>query len=312
MQTLRDLEIFQLAADLGSLSSAARRLDMTPAAVSMAIKRLEAELGVAVFLRSTRSLRLTTEGRVYLDHCRQALQLLADGREAALTGVRALRGLLQLSLPSDLGRNVVLPWLDQFQGQHPELQLRLLVTDRLADIYRQPVDLALRYGTLPDSSLVALPVASDNRRVLCAAPTYIARHGQPATPAALAAHNCLTYQHGDVVYDRWRFFPQSREVSFQVTGNRSTDDGDAVRRWALDGQGIAYKSALDVAEDLLAGRLVALCPDWAGEPVPLNLLCAGRRQVSPLVQTLRQFLTERCADVLSRLSTAGLLPARRG
>lgn len=306
MQTLRDLEVFQLAADMGSFSSAARRLDMTPAAVSMAIKRLEAELGVAVFLRSTRSLRLTTEGRIYLDHCRQALQLLADGRDAALTGTRALRGLLQLSLPSDLGRNVVLPWLDQFQQQHPELQLRLLVTDRLADIYRQPVDLALRYGTLPDSSLVALPIAPNNQRILCAAPAYLARYGQPSSPAALAEHNCLMYQHGDVVYDRWRLFQSGNEVSFQVSGNRSTDDGAAVRRWALDGYGIAYKSSLDVAEDLLAGRLVRLCPGWSGEPVPLNLLCAGRKQVSPLVQALRLFLTERCAEVLSRLAAAGV------
>ena len=95
MQNLRDLEVFQLAADTGSLTAAARRLDMTPAAASMALKRLEAELGVPLFLRSTRSLRLTDEGRVYLDHCRQALQLLADGREAAVTGSASLRGVLQ-------------------------------------------------------------------------------------------------------------------------------------------------------------------------------------------------------------------------
>lgn len=301
MQNLRDLEVFQLAADTGSLTAAARRLDMTPAAASMALKRLEAELGVPLFLRSTRSLRLTDEGRVYLDHCRQALQLLADGREAAVTGSASLRGVLQLSLPSDLGRNVVLAWLDRFQQQHPNLQLRLLLTDRLADPYRQSVDLALRYGTLPDSSLVALPVAPNNRRMLCASPAYIARHGAPKAPDDLGKHNCLTYLLGDYVHDRWRFFRAGRELSIQVSGNRSTDDGDAVRRWAIAGQGVAYKSSLDIAGDLAAGRLVRLCPEWDGEPAPLNLICAGRRQVSPVVQALRADLAERCAELLSSI-----------
>lgn len=305
MQTLRDLDVFQLAADTGSLSAAARRLDMTPAAASMALKRLETDLGVSLFLRSTRSLRLTDEGRVYLEHCRQALQLLADGREAALTGSAALRGMLQLSVPSDLGRNIVLPWLDRFQEDHPGLQLRLLLTDRLADIYRQPVDLALRYGTLPDSSLVALPVAPEHRRILCASPAYIARHGFPETPADLVRHNCLTYLLGDYVHDRWRFFRDGDESTVQVSGNRTSDDGDAVRRWAIAGQGVAYKSSLDVAHDLIAGRLVRLCPDWGGEPAPLSLLCASRRRISPVVQALRGYLAERCAALLSAIPDMG-------
>lgn len=104
-------------------------------------------------------------GWFFLEPCRQALQLLADGRDAALKGSAALRGVLQLSVPSDLGRNAVLNWLDDFQSQHPRIQIRLLLSDRLTDIYRQPVDLALRYG--------ALPVALHNRRILCASPAYL-------------------------------------------------------------------------------------------------------------------------------------------
>ncbi len=299
MQALRDLEIFLGAADTGSLSAAARRLDITPSAASMAVKRLEAELGVPLFLRSTRSLRLTDEGRVYLDHCRQALQILADGCVAARTGSAALRGLLRLSLPSDLGRNVLLPWLDEFQEGFPELRLRLLLTDRLADTYRQPVDLMLRYGTLPDSSLVALPVAPNNRRLLCASPGYLTRYGEPRSPHELTHHNCLCFLVGDYVHDRWRFFRGGRETSAQVAGNRVCDDGDAVRHWALAGRGIAYKSGLDVATDIAAGRLKRLMPEWIGEPAPLNLLCADRRRISPAVQALRDFLAGRCAALLS-------------
>lgn len=303
MQALRDFQLFLLVADCGSLSGAARRLDLTPAAASIGLKRLEAELGVQLFLRSTRSLRLTAEGQVYLEHCRQAMQLLADGREAALTGSTTLSGVLQLSLPSDFGRHVALPWLDDFQAENPALSLRLLLSDRPADIYRHPVDLALRYGSLPDSSLVALPVAPDNRRILCASPAYIASHGQPATPHQLVDHNCLCFLLGDEVHDRWRFTRDGDQLSVQVRGNRIADDGDAARRWAIAGRGIAYKSALDVAGDLAAGRLRRLCPEFAGEAAPLNLLCADRRQISPLVQTLRQFLAERCSSLLATIGS---------
>jgi len=303
MQALRDFQLFLLVADCGSLSGAARRLDLTPTTTSIDLKQLETELGVQLFLRSTRSLRLTAEGQVYLEHCRQAMQLLADGREAALTGSTTLSGVLQLSLPSDFGRHVALPWLDDFQAENPALSLRLLLSDRPADIYRHPVDLALRYGSLPDSSLVALPVAADNRRILCASPAYIASHGQPATPHQLVDHNCLCFLLGDEVHDRWRFTRDGDQLSVQVRGNRIADDGDAARRWAIAGRGIAYKSALDVAGDLAAGRLRRLCLEFAGEAAPLNLLCADRRQISPLVQTLRQFLAERCSSLLATIGS---------
>ena len=295
MRMVRDMEVFVQAADSGSLSAAARRLGMSPAAASLAVKRLEDEVAAPLFLRTTRSLRLTQAGQMFLDPCRQALQLLVEGREAALSGHAALSGVLQLSLPSDLGRNAVLGWLDDFQSLYPRIRLRLLLSDRVADIYRQPVDLALRYGALPDSSLVALPIAPQNRRVLCAAPAYLARSGVPDRPETLEKHNCLCVTLGDSVHDHWRFSRDGQDVTVAVRGNRVSDDGDAVRRWALAGHGIACKSALDVADDLRAGRLLRLCPEWSGEPMPLSLVCADRRQISPVVQALRAFLAERCA-----------------
>lgn len=293
MKTLQDLELFVRTAELGSLSAAARRLELTPAAASAALKRLEAALQAPLFVRSTRSLRLTAEGDMFLRHCRQALDLLAEGRAAVTSGRAVVRGVLQLSLPSDLGRNVLLPWLDAFQQRHQAVALRLQLSDRLADVYRQPVDLTIRYGTLPDSSLVALPLVPGNRRVLCASPDYLARAGAPASPAELVDHNCLCFMLGEAVHDRWRFFRDGQETSVAVHGDRVSDDGDVVRRWALAGHGLAYKSRLDVHADLQAGRLVAVCADWQGEPAPLNLLCADRRQLSPAVQQLRDFLTPR-------------------
>jgi len=297
MKALQDLSLFVCTAEAGSLSAAARRLDLTPAAASAALKRLEAELQVPLFVRSTRSLRLTPEGERFLQHCQQALQLLNDGREAIATGRDVVGGLLQISAPSDLGRQHLLGWLDAFQALHPQLRLRLQLSDRLAGLHREPVDIALRYGTPPDSSLVALPLAAHNRRVLCAAPAYLARAGAPYAPADLAQHNCLCFVLGDELHDRWRFWREGHELSVAVQGDRVSDDGDAVRRWALAGHGIAYKSALDVAEDLRAGRLVALCSEWQTEPAPLVMLCADRRQLNPAVKRLREFLQQRCAGL---------------
>jgi len=297
MRALRDLDIFVRAADCGSLSAAARQLDLTPAAVSAAIKRLEAELGSVLLLRSTRSLRLTAEGLLFLDHCREALGLIADARAGLASGRAVISGELQLSVPSDLGRNTLLPWLDRFQREHPQLKLRLLVSDRILDIFRHPVDVALRYGAPPDSSLVALGLAPRNRRILCASPGYLQRFGAPSDPSELQDHNCLCFRIGDQIHDRWRFERDGQAITVPVAGDRSADDGDLVHRWAVAGVGIAYKSHLDIAHDLAAGRLVPLCGAWDKETLPLNLICADRRQLNPTVQALLRFLRARCAEL---------------
>jgi DNA-binding transcriptional LysR family regulator len=297
MKALLDLQIFVLTTEAGSLSAAARRLDLTPAAASAALRRLEVELGVPLLLRSTRRLRLTPQGELFLQHCRQALDLLDAASQTLRSGQDEVRGTLQISMPSDLGRHRLLPWLDAFQAQYPHVQLRVQLSDRIADVYRQTVDLAIRYGELPDSSLVALPLAPHNRRVLCASPDYLARVGAPASPSDLAQHNCLCYLLGDQVHESWHFERDGRALNVEVRGNRVADDGEAVRRWALAGQGIAYKSRLDVADDLYAGRLVPLCADWLGEPSPLSLMCADRRQLNPAVQRLRDFLALRLAAI---------------
>lgn len=297
MKAFKDLEFFICIAETGSLTAAAHRLDLTPAAASAALKRLEAELAVQLVIRSTRSLRLTQEGEVFLRYAEQSLQLMREGLETLQSGRSLVQGVIQLSAPSDLGRNLVIGWLDAFQAQFPNVEIRLQLSDRIADVFRQPVDVALRYGQPADANFVAIPVAANNRRVLCAAPEYLERAGTPQSLHDLDAHNCLCFMVGEYVHDRWRFFGADGESSVLVSGNRVADDGDAVRRWALAGQGIAYKAGLDVAEDLKAGRLVRLCEGWQGEPAPLNMICVDRRQLTPAVRELRDFLTARCAEL---------------
>ncbi|EIK96575.1 LysR family transcriptional regulator [Pseudomonas sp. M47T1] len=292
-----DLQLFVRAADLGSLSAAARVMDLSPAVASAALKRIEAQLGARLLARSTRSLRLTAEGEGFLEYARAALSSLDEGRQLLSRGQEQVNGMIQLSAPSDFGRNALLPWLDEFQQTHPGLSVRLLLGDRIADLFRQPVDLALRYGEPEDSSLVALPIAPHNRRVLCASPAYLAAHGRPRQVEQLAQHNCLLFMLGGRVHDHWRFADGKREIGLTVRGDRFSDDADVVRRWALAGVGVAYKSWLDVAADVREGRLEVLMPHLAGERTPLNLLCAHRAQLSKPINLLRDRLRKGCAEL---------------
>jgi len=297
MKALQDLEIFVRTVDSGSLSATARSLDLTPAAASAALKRLEEELQAPLFVRSTRSLRLTREGEVFLAHCRPALAALRDAQLELASGRQQVSGMLQLAAPSDFGRNLLLPWLEEFQQQHPGIRYRLHLSDRVANVYSDLVDAAFRQGEPPDSSMLALPVHLTNRRVLCASPAYLKAHGTPDTPQALAGHSCLCFMLGEEVYDRWRFWRDGEEAAVRAGGGNIANDGDVVRLWALAGRGIIYKSRLDVAADLAARRLVALCPDWQTEPSPMYMVLPGRRQLTPGLRLLREFVEERCANL---------------
>jgi DNA-binding transcriptional LysR family regulator len=299
MVRLEDLVVFVTAADHGSLSAAARQLDISPAVASMALKRLETEVGARLLARSTRSLRLSPDGERYLKFARTALTEIEAGRVAVAQGRQRVGGELTLSIPSDLGRHVLVDWLDEFQARYPDVHLQIRISDRVADIFKEPVDLAVRYGKPEDSTLIVLPLAQDNRRVLVAAPAYLARHGRPVHPEDLSQHNCLRFALSDTVHSRWTFHRGGESQVVSVKGDRVSDDGELVRRWAVKGQGIAYKSRIDVLEDLRAGRLEPVMPDYEAEAAPLNLVCAHRLMLSPTVNALRELLTERVQGYLN-------------
>jgi DNA-binding transcriptional LysR family regulator len=302
MPRLDDLKLFTLVAVSGSFSEAARPLNISPTLASAAIKRLEGDLGVRLFERSTRRLRLTSAGERYLPHARQALSVLDAGYAAALETrpQNGLTGRLRISLPSDLGRRHLLEWLETFVGNQadPQLELDIRISDRLSNLIQSPVDFAIRYGEVDASSLIALPLLPSNRRVLCASPAYLARHGVPATLEALKLHECLRFVLGNSVHAQWQFETSDGVVSVQVTGNRIADDAHAVHEWALQGLGIAYKSELDVAGDLAQGALVRLLPDAVGERAPLSLVVVGRHCLNDGIRRLAGFLQVRCAALV--------------
>lgn len=301
MIRLDDLQIFVQTVDAGSFSDAARQLNIAPSLASSSVLRLEKALGARLFVRSTRSMQLSDEGERYLPHARTMLGALTHGQQALANTQLTLSGPLKLSAPSDFGRNLLLPWLDEFQHQHPQLSLHLKISDRAADLLRQPLDAVVRYGALSDSSLVAMPLVDNNRRALCAAPSYIERHGQPTSVDDLKRHNCLRYVWSEQVHERWRFTLPDGDRVVAVSGNRISDDADAVRRWAVAGEGLIYKSRLDLAGDLAAGRLVEVFPHRHCDASPLNLMCAHRARLTPVIAQLRDFLRARCESLLATL-----------
>jgi DNA-binding transcriptional LysR family regulator len=298
MFRLEDLTLFVRAAALTSFSDAAREAGVQPAQVSSAIKRLESTLAVRLFARSTRSLRLTPEGEVWLPYACQMLDVMRAGLQKIQTPEDEVSGTLQIAVPSDIGRNLLLPVFQSFRRCHPALRLRLFFSDLVTDVFKYPVDVAFRYGYPEEASYVALPVAPDNRRVLVASPDWVVRNGAPQQPDDLAQLNAMTFVLRGRMHDRWTFTRHGEAICVQVNGTIMSDDAEVIRRLAITGEGIAYKSWLDVSEDVREGRLQLLMPDYLGEKVPLNMICPHRKQLSKSVRLLYDAVKARC-DVLA-------------
>jgi DNA-binding transcriptional LysR family regulator len=294
MHAISDLQLFVRVADTGSMSQVARQLSLTPAAASAAIKRLEASLEVTLFERSTRSLRLTQAGESFLGYCRQALELLEEGRSSVRAGRESLGGMIHVAAPSDLGRQVLHQAFNAFQLRYPGIVLTLHLSDSMQNLYREQIDLGLRYGVLQDSGLVARKL-SDNHAVLCAAPAYLRKHGKPKVLEDLLQHNCLRLYRNGQLHNHWRLQKDGVEHSIEVKGDRAADDGALVKHWALDGVGIAFKSWIDVREDIAAGRLVEVLKDYRSEHYPLYAVMPSRQYQPARVRTLADFLAEHFA-----------------
>lgn len=304
---IEDLQVILKVAEFRSITAAASSLDMRTATASAAVKRVEQALGAELFVRTTRQLRLSSAGEKYLPQCQQALQLLEQARHNILDDRDLIEGELRLAVSSDLGRNRILPWLDDFMAQHPALRLRISISDSNIDFYRDSVDMALRYGSPNDASLYGFKIC-EVPGVLCASPDYLKRRGTPTHPHDLASHNGLFYQLHDIPHDLWTFRRQEEVYRVKMQGNRIANDGDLVRRWCVAGQGLAVKSSLDMADDLLTGRVVNVLPDYRPRSTELWLICPSRQSITPAMRLLRDDLQSHCQKILHRLYSRELLP----
>jgi DNA-binding transcriptional LysR family regulator len=214
---------------------------------------------------------------------------------------------MRIAVSSDLGRNVIAPWLDAFMAEHPHITLRMHLSDSNIDFYRDAMDMALRYGAPNDASLYGFKICNVPR-LLCASPAYLDEHDMPHHPNDLMQHNALFYQLRDILNDAWDFQDEQRRYKIKPKANRAANDGDMVRRWCVAGHGIAMKSALDVADDILSGRLISLLTDYTVPCGELWLICPSRQSITPSMRLLRDALRRHTQQSLQRLVEAGILP----
>ena len=291
MDRLDALRLFVEIAEAGSFSAAARKSAVSTSTVTLALQKLEEEVGARLITRTTRRLAFTHEGQRFLDDARR---VLADW-DAAILSLRddgPLNGPIRLTASNDFGRARIVPLLDKFMALHPQIQVSLLLTDGVVDLVDQHLDLALRNGPLLDARLKARLLLT-GPRVVCAAPSYWATHGKPMHPAQLASHNCLILSRPDAPLGDWPFVVDGKPISVKVSGNRIASDGGVLREWAVHGYGVILKNRWDIYHELLSGRLQTALDPFIGERVDLFAVSAGTmpsRRVGVLVDFLAQEL----------------------
>lgn len=288
MDRLDELAVFVRIVEEGSLVRAARRLRRSPPAITRALATLEDRIGVRLVDRTTRRLAPTEAGRALYDRART---LVAD-YEAATAGAREapVRGLLRIAAPVQFGRRHVAPIAVRFLDSHDGVEIELLLNDRNVDLIEEGIDVALRIGSLADSSLTARAVGHV-RRLWVASPAYLERRGTPRTPAELAHHEAVLGTSRGTT--EWNFAGARRGAPLRPTGRLRVDDVETRLRAARDGRGIAQLLSYQVADELAAGRLVRLLQDWEQPPIPVHLLTKGRAHRAPKIDSFLEFATAR-------------------
>jgi LysR family transcriptional regulator, transcriptional activator for dmlA len=285
------MQFFVLVARLGSLAAAARAIDLSPPAATKRLAALEGRLGVRLLNRTTRSLSLTSEGETYLQHATRILAEIADMEDAVSQGRTTPRGLLRVNATLGFGRTSIAPLVSAFAVRYPEVEVQMEVTDRPIDLVESGFDLAIRFGALPDKRLNARRIMS-NRRFLCASPAYLERHGTPTGLAQLAKHRCIIHRQNDDAYGIWRFTHHEHTEVIKVHGALSSNDGDIVLGWALDGHGILIRSEWDLAKYLDSGRLRIVLPEFTLPAADLFVYYPSRRNQTIRVRAFIDFLAE--------------------
>jgi DNA-binding transcriptional LysR family regulator len=296
MDRIGDLNLFLRVLDLGSISAAARSLDLSVAVASQRLKRLERSLGVRLLHRTTRQLRPTPEGIALAEQGRSLVEDLEVLTSSLSNTAKGVAGTLRVTIPASFGRQYISPLLPQFMARHPRLRLHIDLSDQMRDLVGEGLDLAIRIGTLKDSELVATRLAS-NRRVLCASPDYLRRHGVPKKPDDLAKHECLLMAVSRDSTDSWHLRgPDGDETTVRLKSRVKSNLGEVIRDAALGGLGIALHSTWHVCDDLRAGRLKLVLPDYQLPESAIYAVMPERRLVMPRVRAFVDFLTQQLGD----------------
>lgn len=286
-----EMAAFLRIVERGGFAAAAQGFPLTPSALSKLVSRLEARLGVRLLARTTRRIALTPEGETYLSRARDILALIEAAEADVTTGLARPRGHLRVNTGSAYAKHRLIPLLPGFLARYPEITLDLAINDHRVDLVAAQADVALRTGTLEDSTLVARKLG-EGPRVICAAPAYLARRGTPLIPRDLLGHDCIVL-HGLSRLPAWPFREGEGIVTLPVRGRLTSDGADALVDMAQAGLGIIRVTEFLVAEAIAAGRLVPLLEAaHASESVPVWAVMAPGRHRMPRVQAFVDYLAE--------------------
>lgn len=289
MDRFLEMQTFNAVVDAGSFVKAADALAMSKAAVSRYVVDMETRLGVRLLHRTTRRLSLTDEGQIFYVRSKELLAELAEAEDEITSRSEAASGLLRINAPFTFGVLHLAPLWGGFRAQHPQVKLEVTLADRLVDLVDEGYDVAIRIANLESSTLVSKRLAT-TRMVLCASPQYLKRHGTPMHPSELADHDVISYSYWSTK-DEWHFTGPLGAVSVKTNPCIHTNNGDTCRAAALASQGIILQPSFLVGDDLAAGTLLELMPEFRSLELGIYAVYPTRKHVSPKVRALLDFLT---------------------
>lgn len=288
MDRFLEMQTFSAVVDAGSFVKAADALGLPKAAMSRYVGDLETRLGVRLLHRTTRRLSLTGEGQVFYDRCKELLAGVAEAEAEITSRSGAASGLLRVNAPVTFGIRHLAPLWGEFRVRYPNVTLDVTLADRVVDLVEEGYDVAIRIATLPSSTLISKRLAS-TRMVLCASPGYLQARGAPRHPAELAAHAVISYSYWST-RDEWHFDGPQGPVSVKTRPCMHTNSGDTCRAAALAHQGVILQPTFLVGDDLAAGTLVELMPEYHSIELGIYAIYPTRKHVSPKVRALIDFL----------------------
>ena len=300
MDRLEAMSLFVAAVEAGSLSAAARRFGMPLATVSRKVSDLERHLNTRLLNRSTRRLTPTDAGHAYLAACRRILDDVGEAERTAAGEYSAPTGELAITAPVVFGRLHVLPVVTGFLAAYPDVNIRLTLADPISRLTEDHIDLAVRIGRLPDSSLVAIGVGSI-RRVVCASPGYLAEHGTPTTPEDLETHDCITFE-GLASAATWSFIKGKTEVPIQIRSRLQVNTAEAAIDAAIAGVGLTKVLSYQIEDALRSSTLRVLLEEFEPEPWPVSLVHAGHGLLPVKLRAFLDFAAPRLKERLVRLT----------
>jgi DNA-binding transcriptional LysR family regulator len=298
MDRINAMSVLLRAVEAGSFSKASRELGLPLATVSRKVSELEAHLNANLVIRSSKGLELTPAGRAYMTAVKEILEQLNEAERAAAGEYTAPKGDLVVTAPIMFGRLHVLPVVTGFLDAYPEVDMGLILTDRIAHLLDDHIDLALRIGDLPDSSLTATRLGSV-RKVVCASPTYIAKHGSPETPDQLLDHAAISFD-GVAMPSAWRFESGGSEISAPLRSRLSVNTIDAAIDAALQGAGLAQAMSYQIAEAVREGKLVVVLQKFEPPPLPVHLVYHSQSRLPLKLRAFVDFVAPRLRERLTK------------